>query len=150
MEKVEHPYQTWFAKSQRAWDKFVDENAFFAFDEKQFKEGLDELHVTEKDIVRAGYGMFVLKDKIDGLHQLSEKSDREMKEGMKDRDFVYDMFRSELANHEYCITGDYTETLDALNLTMDEVEDNPMWLEQLKKARNDYIKSMIEWEERRA
>lgn len=150
MEKVEHPYQAWFAKSQRAWDKFVDESAFFAFDEKQFEEGLDELHVTEKDIVRAGYGMFVLKDKIDGLHQLSESSDREMKEGMKDRDFVYDMFRYELANHEYCITGDYTETLDALNLTMDEVEDNPMWLEQLKKARNDYIKSMVEWEERRA
>lgn len=142
------PYQDWNEKSQIAWDEFINKNCFFAFDDKQFKEGLAKLNTTEKEILRAGCGMFVLKDKIDDLHRLAEKTDRGLKERMKDQDFVYDMFRTELANHEYCITGDYTETLEACNITMEQVNENPMWLEQLKKARNDYIKSMVEWEER--
>ena len=38
--------------------------------------------------------------------------------------FIFDMFSYELANHEYNYTGDISSTLEALNLTEDEVNNN--------------------------
>lgn len=142
------PYQDWKKKSQKRWDEFIDKNCFFAYNDKQFEEGLEKLHTTENGIVRTYTGMFVLKNKTDELHQLMEKTDQKETEMMKDPDFVYDMFRTELADHEYCVTFSYEETFDACGVTAEQVNNNPMWLEQLNKARKDYIKDMIAWEER--
>ena len=59
--------------------------------------------------------------------------------------FIKDMFFYELANHEYCITYDLEATLDALNLTEDQVMENPRLMKGLKLAREEYLKSYDEY-----
>ena len=48
--------------------------------------------------------------------------------------FIFQMFRYELANHEYSYTGDLAETLDALGITTDEVNASPALLNGLHLA----------------
>jgi hypothetical protein len=50
------------------------------------------------------------------------------------------MFLYELANHEYCITYDLEDTLDALALTVDEINADPRLLHGLEKALKQYLK----------
>jgi len=45
-----------------------------------------------------------------------------------------DMFRYELANHEYDYTGDIDDTLDALCLTQQDIDQNPALQHGLQKA----------------
>jgi hypothetical protein len=48
--------------------------------------------------------------------------------------FIYDMFNEELANHEYCITNDITDALNALNLSIEEINADVKLQHGLKKA----------------
>ena len=48
------------------------------------------------------------------------------------------MFESELSNHEYVYTGDLTDTLAALGLTMKEIETNENLRNGLNLALNRY------------
>ena len=50
------------------------------------------------------------------------------------------MFLSELANHEYCITYDLEDTLNALGFTIEEINADKRLLHGLKKAKQDYLK----------
>lgn len=49
------------------------------------------------------------------------------------------MFRYELANHEYVITFDIDDTLDACGITFEEYRANPMYMECMEKAKKDYL-----------
>lgn len=115
----------------------------FAFSQKQFEEGMVKLGVTSKDeLVSIGYGGFVRETDADAYVQMVKRMDEEDREAMKDPEYCYEMFRYELANHEYCITYDYTDTFDTLGLTEEEVMENPMMLDALKRARKDYLNSV--------
>jgi hypothetical protein len=48
--------------------------------------------------------------------------------------FIFQMFNYELSNHEYCISGDVSNTLEALGFTFDEVNADKRLLHGLKKA----------------
>ena len=56
--------------------------------------------------------------------------------------YLFQMFRYELANHEYNYTGDAEETLDALGLTYGDVNNSPAMRAALNAAikvvGNDY------------
>ena len=41
------------------------------------------------------------------------------------RGFIYEMFRTELSNHEYAYTQDVSETLDCLGITQQMLEAVP-------------------------
>ena len=115
----------------------------FAFSNEQFKKGLEKLGLTENDvdkIVSIGGGGFVRKADVSALNEMMKRHGKENKEAMKDDQYVYDMFRCELANHEYCITYDYEETLDCLGLTIADVKKDQRLLKILKQARYDYLK----------
>lgn len=115
----------------------------FAFSNEQFKEGMKKLGVASKDeLVSIGSGGFVRKTDAKSYVLMLKRMDEEDREAMKDPEYCYEMFRYELGNHEYCITYDYTETLEALGLTEDEVVENPILLEALKKAERDYLRSV--------
>ena len=117
----------------------------FAFSDKQLKEGLDKLGVSSKsEVISIGYGGFIRKSDKQKFIEMNERHENKKKELMKNEKFVYQMFRYELANHEYVIRRDYTDTLDALGLTMDDINNNPMWKKQLIKARDDYLKKLLE------
>ena len=55
---------------------------------------------------------------------------------MKSYDFAFDAFLYELNNHEYVITYDADDAIDALGLSSADFEANPVLLEALKAARN--------------
>ena len=115
---------------------------FFAFNDKQFEEGMKSLGLSKDDtdkIYSMGYGGYYKKEDAPKLREMNEKLHREMKEAMEDEQFLYDMFYEELANHEFCITYEYDDTLDACGLTLEEVKSNEKMLRALKKAKDDYL-----------
>ena len=132
-------------KQQAEYEAFPQ---FFAFNDKQFAEGMAKFGLTPDDkdkIISTGYGGFILKSDKDKYIAMRNNLSEELQEAMKDEQFVYEMFLYELANHEYCITYELDDTLDACGLTLDEVNNNPMLLRALKKARKEYLSNAEEY-----
>ena len=112
--------------------------AMFAFNENQFSEGLRKLNTTKKDLVSIGAGGFIRrKDAAAFLQMLadfrSEKAAAIAADTTGDG-FIFDMFDYELSNHEYSYTGDLTDTLEAVELTPEEINESPALLHGLEKA----------------
>lgn len=115
-------------------------NAFpfgFAFNQSQFDEmmtkwGLDPKNVRE--ILSIGHGGYIRKTDADAMHEMFDRHEAERKTAMQDDDYLYQMFNYELGNHEYSYTYDLTDTLEALDLTMDEINANPRMADALKRA----------------
>lgn len=113
----------------------------FAFSDCQFKESMAKLGLTEKDtdkIYSIGGGGFIRKEDSQRLNELIERHAKEMQDAINSDEngqgFIFDMFDYELANHEYCITGDVQPALDALGLTYDAVIANDKMKHALKLA----------------
>lgn len=114
----------------------------FAFSNKQFAEIMAEWGLTVEDtdkIYKLGStGGFYLKSDSELIKSTLERHHKELEEAIAadstGEGFIYDMFLYELANHEYCITGDVEETLDAVGLTYEEVQADERLLHGLKKA----------------
>lgn len=124
-------------------EKMINElPIFYAFSDKQFDEGMAKLGLnpdeTDKIYKLGGTGGFYRKSDSEKLKEMFDTFDREMKEAIAADEtgegFIYDMFNYELANHEYCITWDLEPTLDALGLTMEEINADERLLKGLKKA----------------
>ena len=62
---------------------------------------------------------------------------------MKDYNFALSAFIYELANHEYNITYDYDSTLEALNLTDEEIDNSDVLFKAFKEARKTVIENSI-------
>lgn len=127
----------------------------FAFSMDQFHAAMAEWGLTENDTDKiykmGGTGGFYRREDSQLIFTTFEENEIEMKAAIgNDLDgsgFIKDMFRYELANHEYCITYDLEPTLDALGLTEDEVLNNPALLNGLALARKEYLKEAAdnEW-----
>ena len=105
--------------------EFNDFPMFFAYNEKQYKEGKQILGVIDdKEIYSIGYG-YIRKSDKQLFSDMLERHNKEFKQSIENdktgEGFIYDMFLYELENHEYFITYELDDTLDALNLTIDEV-----------------------------
>lgn len=112
----------------------------FAFNDEQFKEMMDWWGLTVSDtdkIARVG-GAFIQKKDLEHYHEVVDRFGKEMKEAIaadKTGDgFIYQMFLTELQNHEYGYTGDVEETLDALGYTINDIYDDVRLLHGFKKA----------------
>lgn len=113
-----------------------------AFTEEQLREQLQKLGLDPEtgraEVVGIGAGCFIRKtDKEAFLALMKRHQDERAAAIQADPDgtgFIYDMFRHELANHEYSYTGDLAETLDALGMTTDEVNASPALLNGLHLA----------------
>lgn len=122
---------------------------FFAFNDKQFEEGMRKLGLeptdTDKIYKLGNTGGFYRKTDSPKLNEMFTRHTDEMEKAIaEDKDgtgFIYDMFSYELANHEYCITYDEEPTLDACGLTIEEVNQNKALASGLKKAKRDYLRN---------
>lgn len=122
---------------------------FFAFNDKQFNEGMEKLGLKPTDtdkIYKLGYtGGFYRKSDSEKLKGIFYKHGDEMDQAIaSDKDgtgFIYDMFLYELANHEYCITWDLEPTLEACGLTIYDLRKNEALQKGLKKAKEEYMKN---------
>lgn len=117
----------------------------FAFSEKQFTEMMKQfgLKVTDTDkIYSLGAGGYVKKSDAKAMDEMftrhAEERQKAIDEDKTGTGYIYEMFTYELANHEYCITYDLTDTLEALDLTIEEVKKDKRLLKGLNKALRKY------------
>jgi hypothetical protein len=122
-------------------EEFNNFPCFFAFDKKQFNEGMEKLGLNPDDtdkIYRGIGGMFYKKSDSQKLKDMLNKHDKEFKEAVANdktgEGFIYQMFKYELANHEYGYTYELDDTLNALDLTIEEINNNKNLLNGLNKA----------------
>lgn len=133
--------ETYQQQKKRHHDEFNEfEGIFFAFSNKQMKEGCEKLGVSETNkIVRIGAGGFVLASRLQEFKNLLKRHDTERAQLRKDEKELIAALVYELQNHEYCITGNPDDALDALGLTRDTVSP-----EILKKAIRKHNELMQE------
>jgi hypothetical protein len=116
----------------------------FAFSNKQFEEGMKEKFGIEPNrtdlIYSLGAGTFILKTDSEKLSEMTKKQRQEMKDHMHDDDFCIGAMVYELGNHEYCITYDVSDTIDALSLNMKDSRIDML----MGKAIKIYMKSAVE------
>jgi len=136
---AKNAYEILRNKQQEEFNKFP---MGFAFSDEQFKEAMEKLGLTEKDtdkVVSIGAGGFIRKSDVKLFNEMNNRLDKEKKEAIAaDKDgtgFIKDMFLYELGNHEYIITYDLTDTLDSLDLTMEDVKKKPPPTKKIKKNK---------------
>lgn len=114
----------------------------FAFSNKQFEEAMQKLGLTADDtdkIYSIGGGGYIRKTDSKALSEQVDRHTKEMQAAI-DADatgdgFIFEMFNYELGNHEYSYTREVEPTLDALGLSMEEVNADAKLKHGLQKAR---------------
>lgn len=126
-------------RQEKEYNEFTKDKVFYAFTEKQFNEGLKKLNANKKELVQFISGGFIkktdLKELLRGLSQEIEDYITLDKTG---NEFIYQMFKYELRNHEYNITHDLEDTLKSLNITGEEIELKENLKQGLLKAIKEY------------
>jgi len=88
--------------------------------------------------------------------QLRERQSKEIKTAVKNDStgdgFIFDMFDYELSNHEYCVTCDPTDAVEALGYTVPEVMEDSILANGLNLARRSqwetmYYQTALTWQE---
>lgn len=117
----------------------------FAFSNEQFEKAMKELGLTEKDtdkVVGIGYGGFIRKTDVKAFNEMNKRHRNEEKKAIANdltgEGYIKDMFEYELANHEYGYTYELDETLEALGLTMEEINNDERLKHGLELALNQY------------
>lgn len=131
-----NPYTTLKNKHQKEMNAFP---LGFAFNNKQFEEMMENWGLTPEDtdkIYRIPYGGFIRKCDSEAFNEMVERHAREDEEAIRENkdDYLYHMFNYELANHEYGYTGELDDTLDALGLTMEEINADARMVDALHRA----------------
>lgn len=119
-----------------------------AFNTKQFDEMMSKWGFAKDDldkICSIGFGCFIRRaDKDKYLEMVTRHKQERLDAIAKDKTgngFIKDMFLYELANHEYYLTYDLTDTLDALCLTEEEVNNDKRLHNGMNKAIKQYLKN---------
>lgn len=123
----------------------------FAFSNEQFDEGMKKFGLDSKDtnkILSIGGGGYIRETDALAFNEMNSRHKKEMNLSIENdktgEDFIYDMFYYELNNHEYCITYEVEDTLDALGLTVKEVNANKILLLTLNRACRDIRQEVSE------
>ena len=115
---------------------------FFAFTRQGFEEGMRKvgLDPSETDKIRClgrTGGYYRISD-ADAFREMIARHRRERQEAtaadQTGDGFIYEMFDAELANHEYGYTGDPSDALLVLGLTMEEIAQDPRLLHGFEQA----------------
>lgn len=118
----------------------------FAFSDEQFKNMMEKWGLTEKDtdkIVSIDGGGFLRKTDIEEYNKMWTEIRKEHKD-LIDQDktgdgYIKDMFTYELENHEYGYTYELDDTLNALELTYDQVMNTPNLKYGLELAKKEIL-----------
>jgi len=141
-EDMKNSYEQLREIQQERFNSWANEHMFFAFNMDQFREGMKKLGLDPEEdqdkIYRVPGGGYHRKEDAAALHEIIKKNYSELQEAIQADEtgegFIYEMFVSELFNHEYGYTEDLTDTLDALGLDLAEVDSSPALSHGLAKA----------------
>jgi hypothetical protein len=105
---------------------------FWAFSDKQFKEGMEKFGLAVDDIdklYKLSGGGFYRKTDSKAFRDLLDRHEKEMSDAIAadktGEGFILEMFDYELSNHEFTYTGDTEDTIDALGLSQGDFDNNP-------------------------
>lgn len=116
-------YTEFKKKHENIFNNF--EYIFFAFSNEQFAKGIKKLNIKDQNkLYSVGAGGFVPKEHISKFIEIIENRKNELCELMQDYNFAYGAFFYELNNHEYNYTYEIEDTIDALDLTVEEINNN--------------------------
>lgn len=121
--------------------------SFFAFNEMQMAEGLKKLGLNRssarKELCQGAFGMFYRKSDADNLHAMLRRFITEKANAIASdptgEGFICDMFRSELADHEFAYTQDISDALAACGFSARQVIEDPRLKHGLEKACTDLM-----------
>ena len=136
---VAESYRQLKDRQQAEWDAFP---LMFAFTSEQFDRGMSKLGLFPTDthlIYKLGNtGGYYRKDDALALREMAGRHQDELHAAIAadstGEGFIFDMFAYELANHEYIITGNTEDALNALQLTQEDIDKNPALQRGLKLA----------------
>ena len=130
-------------KHQKIVNKFPMK---FAFSDEQFNQGMKELGLDPKDthkVISIGGGGFIRKTdakRFGDMWDTLRKEHNDLIEADKTGEgYIKDMFVSELENHEYGYTYELDDTLDALELTREQIANSITLSHGLELARKEVL-----------
>jgi len=136
--------ETYTELKDRQQKEFNDFPMVFAFSDKQFREGMEKLGLDVSDIDKVfknNYGGIYRRTDSELLKNILKRHTSEFTAAIdKDQDgtgFIFRMFNYELANHEYCYTWDITDTINALGLTIEEINKSESLTNGLRLAKQN-------------
>lgn len=117
-----------------------------AFSKEQFDEMMKNFGLCASDnkaIVSLGYGTFIQKKDIPAWMEMTARHREEMEKAIAADQtgdgFIYQMFYSELADHEYGYTMDAEDALNALGITIEEIDKDPLLARGFLKAADELL-----------
>lgn len=117
----------------------------FAFSNEQFEEGMKKLGLEIKDtdkVLSIPGGGFIRKTDREKFREMLSTNRKEMDDAIAADEtgsgFILNMFRYELDNHECNYTGDPEPALDALGLSLEDIEKNEALSKGFKLAFGGY------------
>lgn len=126
-------------------------NAFpmkWAFNNQQLEQGMRELGLNPSqtnEIVGIGGGGFIRRSDRQAFIDMFKRQNAEQKAALAAQktgdEYAYQMFLHELGNHEYVITGDLSDTLDACGLSAEQINNDPKLRKALARAIKDYMEA---------
>lgn len=123
-------------KQQKEFNSFPIK---FAFSREQEEKGLEELGLASADeAIGIGGGGFIRESDKQAFYDMLEKFDKEHTQMLGNSKYVVDMFKYELANHEYGYTLDLEPTLEACGLTIEEVNSSLILKKGLAAALEEH------------
>ena len=132
---------SYYELKQKQQKEFNDFPIAFAFSEEQFNEGMRKLGLKPTDtdkVYKIGFNGFIRKTDSAAFAEMTKRHGLEMEQAIAGDEtgdgFIYDMFRYELDNHEFGYTWELEPTLEALGLTMEEIEADARLKHGLEKA----------------
>lgn len=140
--------ETYTAMEQRFEEEVSSLDLMFAFSNEQFKEVMEQHGWTidnHPQFFNIGIdGGFATKENAKKLTDTLKRQHDELTAAMQNDDFAIQAFKYEASNHEYLI-NDYgdEETLSALDLTTDDLDNDPRLHKLYKKAILEYSKEAL-------
>lgn len=126
-------------------------NAFpmkWAFNNRQLEQGMRELGLNPSqtnEIVGIGGGGFIRRSDKQAFIDMFKRQNAEQKTALAAQkngdEYAYQMFLCELGNHEYVITGNLSDTLDACGLSAEQINNDPKLRKALARAIKDYMEA---------
>ena len=115
-------YQELKARQGKELNSF--EGMFFAFNNDQLKEGMEKVGLTIEDIKQIyslGAGGYIRKDRSKAFDSMFERHAEEKKKRRQEEKFLLESLVYELKNHEFCITYDPSDALNALGYNKEDI-----------------------------
>lgn len=128
-------------KNQELFNEFANNHLFWiiAFSESKLIEELKKHDLKPEDVTSIGGGGFIRKSDVKLYNDLYKKMANVINEIKDNKKDLKDAFIYELGNHEYCITYDLDDTLDALNLTRKDLQNDPEMALLMNDAILEYL-----------